>query len=162
MPDLAGRKAALVQALNDAHQALLGVLAGIDEQGWNTQTGTHDRWTVRQTVSHLATGEAGNLVIAKAVASGQDLYREDFDLARYNKRQIEKNQERTGPDNLTMLEAARQETLAFLDSLDAETLDRAGRRTTGEPTTVEGVFQRIVSHQQEHTDEIRQALQQPA
>jgi hypothetical protein len=86
------------------------------------------------------------------------MYREDFDLARYNRRNIEKGADKTPTDLLAELDSARADTIAFLDSLDDATLAREGRRTTGEPTTVAGALLRIADHQREHAAEIRSAL----
>jgi uncharacterized protein (TIGR03083 family) len=125
---------------------------------WATATATADRWTVRDTVSHLVTGEAGNLAIARGLAAGLEMYRPDFDLARYNRRNIEKNAERTPEQLRDDLRAVRRQTLEFLDGLREADLQRAGRRTTGEETTVAEVFQRIADHQREHAAEIRAAI----
>lgn len=146
---------AMLEASQRELEALLNSLSA-DE--WATQTGTAERWTVRDTVSHLVTGEAGNLVIARGIAAGVEMYRPDFDLARYNRRNIEKNATRTPAQLLEDLQAVRRETLEFLESLDDATLQRAGKRTTGEDTTVAGVFERIADHQREHAAEIRAAL----
>ena len=152
------RKAALRADLAAALQEVLALVADLPPEHWERRTPTADGWTVRDTLSHLVTGEAGNLFIARGIAAGQDLYRPDFDLDRYNRRNIEKHAARTPQELLTELQRVRQETLTFLDSLDEATLLREGRRTTGEWTTVEGVFRRIADHQREHAAEIRAAL----
>ncbi|MCS6802106.1 MAG: DinB family protein [Chloroflexota bacterium] len=146
---------ALLDAADDELNALLDSLAP-DE--WERRTATRDRWTVRETVSHIVTGEAGNLAIARGIAEGKDMYRPDFDLDRYNRRAIEKSAHRSPEDLRADLRARRQETLAFLEQLDEAALQRAGRRTTGERTTVAEVFRRIAEHQREHAAEIRAAV----
>ncbi|MFN8535091.1 MAG: DinB family protein [Dehalococcoidia bacterium] len=148
----------LQATLRESLEGVLDLLNGLTPEQWAATTPTADHWTVRDTVSHLVTGEAGNLAIARGVASGAEMYRPDFDLARYNRRNIEKNAEQSPEELIDTLRSVREETLSFLDSLDDATLERSGRRTTGEETTVAGVFERIADHQHEHAGEIRAAI----
>jgi uncharacterized protein (TIGR03083 family) len=141
-----------------AARELEETLDALAPDDWEKTTTTTDRWTVRETVSHLVTGEAGNLAIARGIAAGVDMYRPDFDLDRYNRRNLEKTAQRSPAQLRDDLRAVRRETLATLDSFDEATLGRTGRRTTGEETTVAGVFQRIADHQREHLAEIRAAV----
>lgn len=139
-------------------QDLLATVSGLSDEDWDRQTGTADRWSIRDTVSHLLTGETSNLYIAKTVAEGGDPARPDFDLARWNRRNIEKSAGRSEKDLLAELARERAATLAYLAEMPEEALDRTGHRTTGETTTVEGVFYQIVRHVREHTAEIKAAL----
>lgn len=125
---------------------------------WNRQTGTTDHWTIRDTVGHLATGETGNLYIARTIAEGNNPHRPDFDLDRWNRRNLEKAAGRSETDLVADLQQAREATLAILATLSDEQLSREGHRTTGEVTTVEGVFRQIAEHVRVHTAEIRDAL----
>lgn len=148
--------------LTAAAQELDETLDALAPDDWEKRTLTTDRWTIRETVSHLVTGEAGNLAIARGIAAGIDMYRPDFDLDRYNRRNLEKTAQRTPAQLRDDLRAIRRETLATLDGFDEATLRRTGRRTTGEETSVAGVFERIAEHQREHLAEIRAAVGQDA
>src|SRR5437016_1717458 len=107
-------------------QALLETVSGLSKQDWDLKTGTADHWSIRDTVGHLATGETGNLYIAKTIAAGGDPARPDFDLDRWNRRNIEKAAGRGEDELLSDLARERAATLTFLAGLPEESLDRTG------------------------------------
>ena len=96
----------------------------------------------------------------KAIAAGQPTVPDDFDLNRYNRRQIEKNQARQPPEILFGMAESRQKLLAFLDEVSAEDLDERGKHGRGDVISLEQLFYRIGEHEAEHTAEIKQALGQ--
>jgi hypothetical protein len=114
-------------------------------------------WTVKQAMLHIATSETGQINTGKAIAAGQPTVPDDFDLNRYNRRQVEKNQAKQTPEILFGMAESRQKLLAFLDAVTAEDLDKRGKHGRGDVISLEQLFYRIGEHEAEHTAEIKQA-----
>jgi uncharacterized protein (TIGR03083 family) len=151
------RKAAISRALQEARAELQRVLNGLSEADWQRPTAC-EGWAIKDVVSHIGNGEAGNLLIGRRILSGEDVVVEGFDLNRFNQRQVEKRRAMSVAELLDDLSSARQATLALLDELTDAQLDKRGVRTTGEETTVEQVFYQIARHDQMHLEHIRGAL----
>lgn len=154
MGDLRG---ALREDLTSAHRALRALLDTVTDSAWALPT-PNEGWTVKDTLAHLCMGETGNMLIARRILDGEGKAVEGFDLNRWNQRQVEKRRDKT-PDELWQeLDTARAETLTALAGLTEEQLQMRGQRTTGEETTVEGVFRQIARHERLHADDIRAGL----
>jgi uncharacterized protein (TIGR03083 family) len=146
---------ALRADLDAAHAALKETVAA--GGAWGNES-PNPGWSARDLLAHLVSAETGNLTIARRILAGEGEPVEGFDLDRWNARQIEKMGPKEPDALLADLEAARRETVALLASLSPADLEKAGHRTTGEPTTVAGVFRQIINHQRAHTAEIRATL----
>jgi uncharacterized protein (TIGR03083 family) len=142
--------------LDSALAALKTTVAGVPADRWGRET-ANPGWTASMVLAHLISAESGNLSIARRILAGEGNPVEGFDLNRWNARQLEKMGPKEPDQSLRELEGVRQESLALYESLSEADLDRAGFRTTGEPTTVGGVFRQIARHQREHAEDIRNA-----
>lgn len=151
------RKKAIVADLTAAREGLLQLAGGLAAADWQ-RPAYAEGWTVRDILAHLTAAEPGNITIARRILNGEEGFVPEFDLNRWNARQVAKRQERTVPELLNDVAEARQETLHLLDSLTEEDLSKQGRRTTGEITTVEGVFYQIARHERAHTEDMRRAV----
>jgi uncharacterized protein (TIGR03083 family) len=150
-------RAALREDLATAHRELRALLDTVRGDEWDLPT-PNEGWTVKDTLAHLCTGESGNLLIARRVLNGEATPVEGFDLNRWNQRQVEKRRAKTPEELWQELDAARAETLAFLETLTEEHLQLQGYRPTGDATTLEGVIRQIARHERMHTADIRAAL----
>jgi hypothetical protein len=130
---------------------------GIDDWEHPVQT-AEGGWTVKQMMLHLATSESGQIRTAQAIAAGQPTVPDDFDLDRYNKRQIEKNQAKQPPEILFGMAESQQKLLALLETVTADDLEKRGKHGRGDVISLEQLFYRIGEHEAEHTAEIKQAL----
>ena len=83
---------------------------------------------------------------------------DDFDLNRYNNRQVEKNQGKQPPEILFGMAESRQKLLAFLDEVPEADLDKRGRHARGDVISLADLFQRVGEHETEHTAQIKAAL----
>jgi len=143
--------------------------AGLDElcahltkTDWRRPVHGHtEGWTARDALAHLVTAGAGLLRAAQLMAEGALRMSPDFDLDRWNQRQVEKQAGRTVADLRADLEALNGHVLAYLDQLSAaETaLDRRGQHAVFGDVSVEDILRRIYRHEREHAQEIRAALQ---
>lgn len=146
-----------------AYQALREVLDGLEQTDWRHPVYGHEQgWTVRDLLTHLVTAGPGLLRAAQLIAAGQLKMRPDFDLDFWNQRQVEKQAGRTPPQLLDDLTALNRDTLAYLDTLTGDEseaiLSRTGHHTVFGEISVEYVLRRVYQHEQEHADELRQAL----
>ena len=156
---MSDRKHPLRDHLAATREALLELIGQMQPADWDKVVHTHEGgWTVKQVMLHLATAETGQTGTGKAIAAGQPTVPDDFDLNRWNRRQVEKNQSKQPPEILFNLAESRQKLLAFLDEVSEADLDRRGRHGRGDVITLEQLFYRIGEHEAEHTAEIRKAL----
>jgi uncharacterized damage-inducible protein DinB len=141
------------------HARALTALAGrLTPEQWESRVqGDDGLWTARQALAHLVVSEPGQLATAKGIATGGAGVGGDFDLDRWNNRQVEKQASRTVAEMLAALEASRRDVLAALDALSDEQLERRGRHARGDELTVEGIFYRIGEHEADHVALIEQA-----
>jgi hypothetical protein len=153
------RKHQLRDHLNATREPLLKIIAGLQLEDWDKQVqGDDGQWTVKQVMLHLATSETGQIATGRSIVAGQPTVPDDFDLNRYNKRQVEKNAAKTPPEILFGMAESRQKLVAFLDEVSDADLDKRGKHARGDVISLEQLFYRIGEHEAEHTELIRQAL----
>ncbi len=159
--ELGERKHLIRDHLIHTREELLEVIGQMQPSGWERPVqAVEGGWKVKQVLLHLATSESGQIKLGQAIAAGQATVPDDFDLNRYNRRQIEKNQDKQPPEILFGMAESRQKLLAFLDEVSAEDLDKRGKHGLGDVISLEQLFYRIGEHEAEHTAEIKQALGQ--
>jgi hypothetical protein len=153
------RRQAIRDHLAATRAELTALAARLTPKQWESAVqGDDGLWTARQALAHLAVSEAGQLGTAKGIAEGGAGVGSDFDLNRWNNRQVEKQANRTVAEMLAALAASRRDVLAALDAFSDEQLDRRGRHARGDELTVEGIFYRIGEHEHDHIALIEQAL----
>ncbi len=157
--ELSERKHMIHDHLNHTREGLLEVIGQMQLLDWDRPVqAVEGGWTVKQVLLHLATAESGQIGTGKAIAAGQRTVPDDFDLNRYNNRQVEKNKDKQPPEILFGMAESRQKLLAFLDEVTAEDLEKRGKHGRGDVISLEQLFYRIGEHEAEHTAEIKQAL----
>jgi uncharacterized damage-inducible protein DinB len=159
--DLSERKHLIHDHLNHTREELLEVIGQMQPADWDRRVQSAEGgWTVKQMLLHLATSESGQINTGKAIAAGQSTVPDDFDLNRYNNRQIEKNKDKQPPEILFGMAESRQKLLAFLDEVSADDLDKRGKHARGDVISLEQLFYRISEHEADHAAEIKRALGQ--
>jgi hypothetical protein len=157
--DLTERKHLIHDHLIRTREATLELIGQMDAHDWEHQVQTAEGgWTVKQMLLHIATSESGQIKTAQAIAAGQPTVPDDFDLDRYNRRQLEKNQAKQPPEILFGMAESHQKLLVFLDTVTAEDLDKRGKHGRGDVISLEQLFYRIGEHEAEHMAEIKRAL----
>lgn len=157
--NLTERKHLIHDHLIRTREATLELVGQMDMHDWDRPVQTAEGgWTVKQMLLHLATSESGQIKTGQAIAAGQPTVPDDFDLNRYNKRQIEKNQDKQPPEILFSMAESHQKLLAFLDTVTADDLEKRGRHGRGDVISLDQLFYRIGEHEAEHMAEIKLAL----
>lgn len=156
---LSERKHALQDHLIRTREELLEVIGQLQTNDWEKVVQSSEGgWTVKQALLHIATSESGQTNTGKAIAADQPTVPDDFDLNRYNARQIQKNQDKQPPEILLGMAESRQKLLAVLEEVPEEALDKCGKHARGDVISLEQLFHRIGEHEAEHTAEIKRAL----
>ncbi len=157
--ELSERKHLIHDHLIRTREELLELVGQLQPADWDKPVQTVDGgWTVKQMMLHLATSETGQIATGKAIAAGQPTVPDDFDLNRYNNRQVEKNKGKQPPEILFGMAESRQKLLAFLDEVSEADLEKRGKHARGDVISLEQLFYRISEHEGEHTVQIKQAL----
>ena len=153
------RKHILHDHLIRTREDLLKIVGAMQPPDWDTPVqAAENGWTVKQLLAHIAASESGQIKTAQAIAAGQPTVPDDFDLNRYNNRQVEKNKDKQPPEILFGMAESRQKLLAFLDEVPEDALDKRGKHARGDVISLEQLFLRIGDHEAEHTAEIETAL----
>ena len=157
--ELSERKRLIHDYLLRTRAELLEVVGQLQPDDWNKAVQSSEGgWTVKQALLHTALSETGQIKTGKAIAAGQPTVPDDFDLNRYNKRQLEKNSDKQLPEILSGMAESRQLLLAYLDEVTAADLEKRGRHGRGDVISLEQLFYRIGEHEAEHTGEIKAAV----
>jgi len=155
------RKEAIRRHLEATRAQLVDAVAGLSEAEWGRLVASSEgAWTVKQVVAHLASAEPGQIATGQRMLGGEARLPEGFSLDFWNRRQVEKRQERSPADLLNDLRQSRQQLSAWIDGLSGTDLDKSGQHARGDFITVEQLCFRIGEHEALHADEIRRALGQ--
>jgi uncharacterized damage-inducible protein DinB len=149
----------LIDKLAAAREKILQTIEGLDEKALTWQPGD-GRWSIQETLAHLASSEESHRQMAQAIAAGQTMDVPDFDLDAWNAAQVAKRRQRSIDEILEEMAAERQRTLSALQDLEGEALDREGLHPALGETTVLRVFRIIPIHERWHLKDIRQLLEE--
>lgn len=153
------RKHRIKDHLNHTREELLELVGQLTPVDWERQVQAEDgHWTLQQMMLHVAISEAGQIKTATAIIAGQSNVPDDFDLDRYNRRQIEKNAAKLPPEILFGMAESRQKLLALIDEVSEADLDKRGKHGRGDVLTLEQLFYRIGEHEEEHAATMKAAL----
>ncbi len=108
----------IVDKLESTRAAVLQTIQKLDEAALNWTPGD-GRWSIRQTLAHLAEVEGSHLRIAQAIAAGETVELPGFDLDAWNAAAVAARQDRSTAELLTEMAANRERTLATIMDLDA-------------------------------------------
>ena len=141
----------MLQTLGNAAARLAGELEalGADRFDWQAAPG---EWSARETVTHLAAGEAHFLNRLQRIAAEDNPFLPYFgpDVAR-------PDSELSWPDALESFRAERERLLAFLSSLPPEAWDKPAVHETMGPTTLALQVQNVINHDLEHLAQLHEA-----
>lgn len=161
----ADRKATIRDHMDAAHAKILATLDSLSEDQWDVPvySDEHDTaWTVRDLIAHLADSTKGQLRTVRMITSGEDPVPADFDLARWNRRALQKAADTSNADLAAAVRDNYQAWLHFLDEIPQADLDRKGRHPGGQTLTVEDFMRRFTTHEANHAADIQTALTRSA
>jgi hypothetical protein len=109
-------------------------------------------------LAHLAASEGGQLGQINRCLAGGVTVPDDFDLARFNRRSVQKQADKPVAALLEQIERDHAEVLKALDAVAEADLDKTGRHARGDVLNVEQFFHRITEHRRQHAEELQRAL----
>lgn len=116
-------------------------------------------WRVRDVLAHYISAERTFIYYGRDIMAGGEGAPEDFVIDEYNATQVAEFREAATADLIAQFEAARTDTLAFLDSLADADYDRIGRHPWFGRVPVENMCKLIYRHNMLHERDVRRALE---
>ncbi len=141
-------------------QELLELLNRLSEADWELPVYLDPEiWTVADTLRHLLQAEKSMVRLMKGISQGHPGTPEGFDLAAFNRKGIDLVRERPRPELLADLARAREETIAFMDTLTDADWEKSGRHAIGRVMSIYEICRLIGIHENGHLQDIRQAVE---
>lgn len=125
-----------------------------------------DGWSIKDLLAHVAMAEAVNVKFAKMmVAKDEPLQLQEFaseypdfpgafELDKFNAWMTERWRVKSFEEIVDALQTTRADTLAWLETLTPEQLDRAGEHAVWGKQSVRGMFRILVIHDKFHRGDI--------
>jgi uncharacterized protein (TIGR03083 family) len=152
------RKSRMREKLNKSRERLLAVVSGLTEEQWERPCYADDAtWRVEDLLRHLADSERGMTSLIGQIRQGGEGVPADFDLARWNRRQVGKLQDKPVQELLADMGEAHERLLALVDSLHDNEWDKEGRHASLNILTIEEILTTIALHERNHTRDIAHA-----
>ncbi len=158
---MSSRQDALRQRLTADHAACLQIFNSFTPEQWEKPAPSENEapWKARDVLAHMAVSESGQLGQITRCLAGEVTVPDDFDLARFNRRSVQKQADKAVADFLALLETDFAKVLAALDAItDDADFDKTGRHARGDMLTVEQFFIRITEHRLQHAEELQNAV----
>lgn len=154
------RKAKIRATIEADHAASLSIFNSLTDAEWNKPVPSDEgfAWKARDVLAHLAASESGQLGQLTRCVAGEMTVPDDFDLARFNRRSVQKQADKPVPALLAEIERGHAEVLKALEAIADADLDKSGRHARGDTITVEQFFTRITEHRREHAEQVQQAV----
>lgn len=150
---MAAIKEALREEMSAARDELMAAIGSLADEEWDQPT-ANPEWTARDILTHLATAEAGNLARMKRILTGDSELPADWDLNRYNNRQVEKRRGMAIGELVAELGQSREAVVTFLDGLSPEQLGIRGWHASRRELTLEEIFVVMANHERGHARDI--------
>lgn len=145
--------AQLKDRISAARAKLLTTVDGLDDEAWNWLPGD-GRWSVQQTLAHVGSAQWDHLEVVQRLLLGQATVVSDFDLDGWNAASVGQRKGWSRSRILADLGTAEEETMAFLDGLDASQLAVEGAHPALGTVTVAEVFRIIALHDGLHRRDV--------
>jgi uncharacterized damage-inducible protein DinB len=149
----------LIDKLAAAREEILQTIESLDEGTLTWQPGD-GRWSIKETLAHLASAEGSHRQVAQDIAAGQTMDVPDFDLDAWNAARVAERRQRSIDEIMEEMAAERQRTLSALQDLEDEAFDRQGLHPVLGKTTMLKVFRIMPIHERWHLKDIRQLLEE--
>ncbi len=152
------KKEAIKDKLTAVREETVRVLSGLSEAQWNAPIYTDEgaEWRVIDVVRHVADSERGMTALMVQLQGGGTGVPADFDLHRWNRRVVAKQQDKGPADLLADMAANRGALFAFMDTLADDDWAKEGRHASLRILSIEQVCHLIADHERGHIAEIRE------
>lgn len=129
-----------------------------------------EEWSVQDILAHVANAEMLNVKFARlmleqahpnqveSVAADFPDYERPFELDRFNAYMLKKLRAQSFEQVMQTLMQTREETLAWLDTLTPEQLDRAGQHAAWGEQTVRDMVKILMLHDKMHAQQLKKLV----
>ncbi len=160
-----------IETLKNKLQAARGALLQVAERIQDKDRPIADGWSVRDILAHVGAAEEVNVKLARLMveqdnpvqieAMAQDFpdFKGPFSLDSFNAYLTDKLRDLPMPEVLARLHRIRSETLAWLETLTPEQLERRGRHAIWEELNVRGMFRILALHDKTHTKDMTRGVE---
>ena len=115
-------------------------------------------WTIRQLLAHFVTAEDGFLDLIDDIVTGGAGSPEDFDIDRFNEREVSAVGDELPERLLLQYERVRQATIKKVSKLHTEDLERVGRHPYLGVASLADIIKLIYRHNQIHQRDFRKLI----
>jgi len=153
------RVQALIDKLEKGKQKTVQIFAGLPAEVWHKVV--YDEpypWTVRDLLAHFVSSEGWLLDLAQDVAVGGPGAPEGIDYDAVNAQDQKRLADQSAQQLLAALDAARQATLDWAQTLGEDDLDRVGRHPALGEISLETMITAIYGHQLLHMRDLQRVL----
>lgn len=153
------RKETIKAKLAANREAFMATMGELSAEQWDMQAYSEgSEWRVVDILRHVADSERGMTALMVQIKAGGSGVPEDFDLARWNQRVVNKLADKGPQELLTGMNDSRRALLEFIDSLEERDWDKQGRHASLKIMTIEEICHLIADHEALHLAGIREAL----
>lgn len=153
----------LINRLEKGTQKTNEIFSKLTQEQWKAVIfDDPEKWTWRDLLAHFVSAEGRLFELAQNVAVGGEGAPEGFDFDAFNAAERTRLLNYPPAHLLTMLDKARQETLAWVATLNDTQLDYVGRHPALGIVSVETMVTAIYGHQLLHMREIQSKQQASA
>jgi len=136
---------------------LLAAVEGLDETGWDWQPGD-GHWSVRLILAHVGSAHWSHLEVARSLVAGETVNIPGFELDEWNEARVAERAGWPVGQVLADLQAAQEETFAFMAELDTAKLEARGAHPALGEVSVGQLLRIIALHDSLHRKDIHQVL----
>lgn len=152
------RADALAARLEKGRQKTFEIFDALTSGQWQQVLYKDPTWQVRQLLVHFLSSEEQLLALAQNVAAGGPGAPQDFDYDSFNAHEQSRLDEVSVMELRSMLDQARQRTIAWVRTLDAAGLYKIGHHPVLGQVTVETLVLSMYGHQLLHMRDLSRVL----
>jgi uncharacterized protein (TIGR03083 family) len=154
------RQAFIVKRLSEEGQKTAEFFRGLGAEDFAQQVyTTGPNWRVRDILAHFVSAEQTFVYYGRQILGGGEGAPEDFVIDEYNATQVGALREADPATLIAQFEAARNATVALMQSMADEDFDRVGRHPWFGMVPLENMGKLIYRHNLLHERDVRRALE---
>jgi hypothetical protein len=149
----------LVERLRAEGEKTSAVFRQLEEPDWERVVyADGENWTVRQLLAHFITAEAGIENLIRNVLQGGEGASPDFDIDRFNSRQVAKHTLSQPEILIAMFSEQRARTINLVAGMEAADLLRVGRHPFLGVASLSDIIKLVYRHNQIHQRDLRRGI----
>jgi hypothetical protein len=152
-------QAAIAERLQQESQRTVDIFQVIPEVDWGILVYTEGaQWTIHTLLAHFVSTEESILLLMKNILAGGNGSPEEFDLDQFNAVEVQALAALSPGELIARFHAARQDTVRWVQDLQAGQLQQVGRHPFLGLAPLEDILKLLYRHNQLHQRDIRRVL----